>query len=92
MQEKYTTIEEAEESKVKAESTARRAIFDMAKAWEDSGDIYQATTTYKDLFEEAPETPEGQGAKEGLLRIAESYRKEGATHSALLLYKYMMGV
>ncbi|MBM3242132.1 hypothetical protein FJZ31_38160 [Candidatus Poribacteria bacterium] len=77
-------------SKVNAEDAARRAILGMAINWEKKGDIYQATATYKDLIEMAPETSEEAESKEGLLRIAEAYQKEGATNSALSLYKYVM--
>jgi hypothetical protein len=81
---------ELETLKVKAEDAARKAILDMGKTWEDSGDVYQAVITYKDLIEAASETPEAEEAKEGLLRVAKYYQKEGAKHTALSLYKYVM--
>ena len=76
MQEEYSTV-------------ARRAILDMAKTFEDNKKIHQAVITYKDLIQKVPESPEAKEAKEGLLRIAQSYQKEGAMHSALVLYKYI---
>lgn len=99
MQEEYSKIEETEEKhepseeaetiEAKSEDIARGAILDMAKTWEENGDVYQAIITYKDLIKTAPESPEAKEAKEGLLRIAQFYQKEGATHSALSIYSYM---
>jgi outer membrane protein assembly factor BamD (BamD/ComL family) len=101
MQEKYPTIEETKEREENLEPSeavetpeaeedvARRAILDMAKTFEDNEEIHQAIATYKDLIQKVPESPEAKEAKEGLLRIAQFYQKEGATHSALVLYKYI---
>ena len=105
MQEECSTIEETEETfepsdarettevkspEVTSENAARIAILDMGKTWEDTGDVYQAVITYKDLIEAATKTPEAEIAKEGLLRIAKVYQKKGSKHTALSLYKYVM--
>ena len=90
MEEEHETFEGVEILEGKSEDIARKAILNMARTWEDNGDIYQATMTYKDLIKKAPETQEGEEAKEGLLRIAQLYQEEGATNSALSIYKYVM--
>jgi tetratricopeptide (TPR) repeat protein len=97
MQEECSTIGETEKTfeaiettEVTSENAARIAILDMGKTWENTGDVYQAVITYKDLIEAAPKTPEAGIAKEGLLRIAKVYQKKGSKHTALSLYKYVM--
>jgi tetratricopeptide (TPR) repeat protein len=86
-----TILAEKKERKYsQASDAAREALLDMGTAWEDARELNQAVITYKDLIELAPDTPEAETAKEGLLRIAKAYQKEGARYTAISLYKYVM--
>jgi hypothetical protein len=84
-------LNKTENPQSEAGDAARKAILDMGKSWEELGELYQTVITYKDLIEAAPETPEAEEAKEGILRIAKLYQQEGARYTAISLYKYVMG-
>ena len=66
--------------------SARQAMLKMAKEWEKTK-VQHAIEGYEAVIESYPESEEAQEAKESLLRIAQSYEKEGKKESAFHLYK-----
>ena len=69
-----------------SEVSARQAMLKMAKEWEKTK-VQHAIEGYEAVIESYPESEEAQEAKESLLRIAQSYEKEGKKESAFHLYK-----
>lgn len=67
-------------------TSARQAILKMAGEWEKTK-VQHAIEGYEAVIESYPESEEAQEAKEALLRIAQSYGKEGKKESAFHLYK-----
>ena len=73
-----------EESKAKS----RQAMLDMAKDYEkNSAKIQHAIEAYKEVIVSASDSEEANEAREGLLRIAQKFEKEGKKESAFHLYR-----
>jgi TolA-binding protein len=57
------------------------------KAYQEQGDIYQATYAYFDVLDRYPEAKEAQEAHDRLLKIAQEYEENGQLHMAKHLYQ-----
>lgn len=78
-----TQIEEPEDE---VEGEALHLIFEMAKRYEERGDLFQAIPLYEKIMSVYPETPEADKSRKAILIIAKSYDREGKNHVALSLY------
>jgi TolA-binding protein len=58
-----------------------------ARAYQDQGNIYQATYAYLDLLNHYPEGKEAQEARDRLRKIAQKYEESGQLHMAKHLYR-----
>jgi len=72
--------------KLNSKAVARQALLKMAKEWGKTK-VQHAIEGYEAVIESYPESEEAQEAKEALLKIAQSYEKEGKKESAFHLYK-----
>ena len=60
-----------------------------ARAYQDQGNIYQATHAYCDVLDHYPETKEAREARDRLLKIAQGYEESGQFHMAKHLYRWI---
>jgi TolA-binding protein len=58
-----------------------------ARAYQDQGNIYQATYAYLDVLDHYPEGKEAREARDRLLKIAQEYEESGQLHRAKDLYR-----
>jgi len=69
---------------------ARRGLDDllaMAQRYHSEGQIWQAADLYWKLSEEHPRQPQSIEAEEGLLRLAETYERDGSHHMARAIFE-----
>ena len=81
-----------EESIDEVEVEALHLIFEMAKKYEESGDLFQAIPLYETIMSSYPETPEADKSKKAILIIAQNYEREGKKHVALSLYSKIANI
>ena len=60
-----------------------------ARAYQDQGNVYQATHAYCDVLDHYPETKQAQEARDRLVKIAQEYERNGQLHTAKHLYRRM---
>jgi len=65
-------------------------ILEMAKDYEEKGEICNAINLYKEILNEHPESKEAALSRESLIRIAGDYVKEDNYHKAVALYKEIL--
>ena len=58
-----------------------------ARAYQEQGNIHQATLAYFDLLGHYPEGKEAQEARDRLLKIALEYEESGQLHMAKHLFR-----
>ena len=58
-----------------------------ARAYQDQGNICQATLAYFDILDHYPEGKEAQEARDRLLKIAQEHEENGQLHMAKHLYR-----
>lgn len=67
-------------------------ILEMAKDYEEKGEVCNAINLYKKLMVEHPESEEAALSGQSLIRIASDYVKEGKNHKAIALYKEILNI
>ena len=58
-----------------------------ARAYQEQGNVYQATHAYCDVLDHYPETKQAQEARDRLVKMAQEYEKNGQFHTAKHLYR-----
>jgi TolA-binding protein len=57
------------------------------RAYQEQGNLHQATYAYLDVLDHYPEGKEAQEARDRLLKIAQEYEESGQLHMAKHLYR-----
>lgn len=72
----------------KSKAKARQALLDIAGDYEKrKGMIQHAIEAYKEIIVAAPVSKEADEAREGLMKIAQGFEKEGKRESAFHIYR-----
>lgn len=67
---------------------AREALIEMARSYEGKkGLIQHAIEAYKEAIVSDPDSKEAEDAREGLMKIAQRFEKEGKRESAFHIYR-----
>lgn len=61
-------------------------LVEVARRFENQGNVHQAIGLYTKIFQEYPDSKEAEGARLALFNLAEKYLQEGNTYHALALY------
>jgi lipopolysaccharide biosynthesis regulator YciM len=62
-------------------------LLTMAQRYRSEGKLRQAMDLYWVLLEDHPETTQAQGARGGLLELADVYEHDGLRHQARAIYE-----
>lgn len=72
----------------KSKAKAREALLELAQSYEGKkGMIQHAIEAYKEAIVADPDSKEAEEAREGLLKIAQKFEKEGKKESAFHIYR-----
>jgi TolA-binding protein len=57
-------------------------LMKSGRAYQEQGNVYQATHAYCDVLDHYPETKQAQEARDRLVKIAQEYEESGQLHMA----------